>query len=254
MKAWRKRSTQIVFIILLAITGEIFMSGLVPKPSAIVSTLERQLSSIQIWENLFRTAYRAYLSSLLALFVGVGIGVVDYFSETASSITNMIFYPTQFVSEAVLTLIAIAVIGIDPSVIYIVTVLAIAPDVFVVTQVGLENIDMSLLELGDVYNSSSLSSLRHLVIPQLLPYIFGGLVRAHATAWDIVATVEVFLALDGLGYLVQNEFRLLNLPELFSLVILIVLAGLTSDYILHRIKSKIDEKYMSGELRGGLIE
>jgi len=107
----------------------------------------------------------------------------------------------------------------------------------------MNQLDDKLLELGDIYSTNKLKTFRHLVIPQVLPYIFTGLIRAHATAWDIVGTVEVFLALNGLGYLVQNQFRLLNLPELFSLAALIIVSGLISDRVLRILKSEIDKKY-----------
>jgi len=142
-----------------------------------------------------------------------------------------------------MAILAIAILGLDPTVVYIITVLGIVPDVFIATQVGMNQLDDKLLELGDIYSTSKLKTFRHLVIPQVLPYIFTGLIRAHATAWDIVGTVEVFLALNGLGYLVQNQFRLLNLPELFSLAALIIVSGLISDRVLRILKSEIDKKY-----------
>jgi len=47
---------------------------------------------------------------------------MDYFDERISYITDTIFYPTQFVSEAVMAILAIAILGLDPTVVYIITV------------------------------------------------------------------------------------------------------------------------------------
>lgn len=214
-----------------------------PSPIEVFSETVSQLQSENVRNNLMRTASRAYLATLMSLVLGVAIGVADYFNENVSHVTNAIFYPVQFVSEAVLAILAIAVLGLNPAIVYIVTVLAIVPDVFVATQVGLDNMDEGLIELGEIYGESKITVFRHLVIPQVLPYIFTGLVRSHATAWDIVATVEVFLALSGMGYLVQNQFRLLNLPELFSLALIIIAAGLVSDRVLRFIKTEVDRRY-----------
>lgn len=218
-----------------------------PSPLEVLEALLKQLSLESVRTNTWKTASRVYISSLLALVLGVAVGVADYFSETVSDAVNTFFYPTQFVSEAVLAILAIAILGLNPLVIYIVTVIAIVPDVFVATQVGLENMDENLMELGQVYGEGKFQSFRHLVVPQVLPYVFTGLIRTHATAWDIVATAEVFLATSGLGYLVQNEFRLLDLPDLFSLVVIIIVSGLISDRALRLAKSSIDRRYMHGE-------
>ena len=141
----------------------------------------------------------------------------------------------------------IAALGINPTVVYIISVIAIVPDVFIATQEGLQEIDEKILELGKIYGESKIKIFRYLVIPQMLPYIFIGTIRAHATAWDIVATVEVFLALGGMGYLVQNQFRLLNLPKLFALAFILISAGLLSDRILRILKRRIDRRYMTND-------
>ena len=238
-----KTLIQTSFILSLLLILQLSPEGFLPAPLEILKTAITQIQSESIQNNVWRTATRVYLASFIALILGATIGVIDYFDERISYVTDVIFYPTQFVSEAILTILAITIIGINPSVVYIITVLAIVPDVFIATQVGMNQLDEKLLELGEVYSNSKISTFRHLVIPQILPYIFTGIIRAHASAWDIVGTVEVFLALDGLGYLVQNQFRLLNLPELFGLALIIIVSGLISDRILRIIKNHIDRKY-----------
>lgn len=234
------------FVSLLLIAWYLGGGEFLPSPPEVFSALLKQLKLETVRTNALKTAGRVYLSSLIALVVGVVIGTADYFSDTASDIVNTFFYPTQFISEAVLTILAIAILGLNPLIIYIVAVLAIVPDVFVATQVGLSDMDEKLSDLGHVYGHSRLQTFRYIVIPQVLPYIFAGLIRTHATAWDIVATAEVFLATSGLGYLVQNEFRLLDLPDLFALVVIILGAGLLSDRVLRVVKSRIDRRYMHG--------
>ena len=237
---------QLVFVFLLVLIVQ-FSVEFLPTPVEILKEAFTYLGDPDLRKNLMATAGRVYLSSFLALLLGITIGVADYFNSTISDMFNSIFYPTQFLSEAVLAILAIAVLGINPLVVYVITVISIVPDVFIATQEGLQELDKKILELGKVYAESRLKVFRHLVIPQVLPYIFIGGIRAHATAWDIVGTVEVFLALGGMGYLVQNQFRLLNLPELFALAIILISAGLISDRILRIIKRQIDRRYMHGD-------
>lgn len=228
-------------------------NSFLPTPLYVFETFYSQIQIPEVQEAALSTAYRVYVSSIIALVLGVIIGTLDYFSETFSDLINSFFYPTQFLSEAVLTLVAVTLIGLSPSIIYIITVIGILPDIFVVVQVGLENLDESLMELGTVYSGSKLKTFRHLVIPQILPYIFSGFLRAHATAWDMVATVEIFLIAGGLGELSQNYYQLLDLPKLFSVVILILTIGLTSDRVFRIMKKKIDRRYKQDEDRNQRI-
>lgn len=241
-----KHLNQVLFVLFLLLVVQ-FSVDFLPTPLEIGKEVFIYLGDPGLRSDLLSTAGRVYLSTLLALCLGIIIGVADYFNSTVSDIFNSLFYPTQFLSEAVLAILAIAVLGINPLVVYVITVISVVPDVFIATQEGIQELDEKLLELGQVYGDSRLKVFKHLVIPQMLPYVFIGLIRSHATSWDIVATVEVFLALGGIGFLVQNQFRLLNLPELFALAFILISAGLLSDRILRLIKRRIDRRYMHHE-------
>lgn len=245
----KKYLRQVLAITALIVVWQLYTgeASFLPSPVTVFFTFLSEIQNPPVLESAFTTLYRAYLSAGIALILGIIIGTLDYFSEAFSDLVNSFFYPTQFVSEAVLTLVAIALIGLSPSIIYIITVIAILPDIFVVVQVGLENLDEKLIEFGEVYSDSKIKVYRYIVVPQLLPYILSGFLRAHATAWDIVATVEIFLIAGGLGELTQNYYNLLDLPRLFSVVILILILGLTSDRVFRIIKHSIDQRYMENE-------
>ena len=244
----KERSLQLfvllTFLALLKITGGSYL----PSPLGIVEEFYFFLTTTGVLTDLGRTAVRVYVSVVIALVLGIIIGTSDYFSHAISDMLNSLFYPVQFISEAVLVITIIAVMGINSTVIYLVTVLVILPDIFIATQVGIKNIDEQMLELGRTYTDNKYTLFKNIVLPQVNPYIFAGLIRAHATAWEIVATAEVFLALDGIGYLIQNQFRLLNLPELFSLVILLLVTALISDRILRLLKSELVVEVDDNEL------
>lgn len=247
---FKKRFLPVFLVVFVLVTLHFFRPSFIPGPLKVFETLFSQVQKPSVHRNILKTGFRVYVSSFLALLIGVVIGTMDYFSESFSSAINMFFYPTQFVSEAVLTLIAIVVFGLNSVVVYIITVIAVVPDVFVATEVGLREVKKEYIEFGEVYTDSKFRILRFLILPQLLPYILAGLLRSHATAWDIVATTEVFLATGGLGYMIQNYYRLLRLPELFSTVLIIVFLGLVSDRILRIIKNKVDKTFMDGEYNG----
>lgn len=241
-----KHLNQVFFILFLLLVLQLSVEFL-PTPLEVGKEVLVYLGDSGLRADLLSTAGRVYISTLLALALGVLIGVADYFNSTVSDIFNSLFYPTQFLSEAVLAILAIAALGINPLVVYVITVISVVPDVFIATQEGIRELDERLLELGEVYGENKFKVFKHLVVPQMLPYIFIGSIRAHATSWDIVATVEVFLALGGMGFLVQNQFRLLNLPELFALAVILISAGLLSDRVLRLVKRRVDRRYMSHE-------
>jgi len=218
-----------------------------PTPIDVLQTFIIQVQQPRVLEAAFKTMYRVYISAVIALIIGILIGTAEYFSETVSDVIDTLFYPSQFVSEAVLTLLAVAMIGLSPLIIYIITIIAILPDIFVIVRVGLDELDEGLMEFGEVHADGSGAIYSHLVLPQVLPYIFSGFLRAHATAWDIVATVEIFLIAGGLGQLTQTYYQMLDLPKLFAAVVLILALGLASDRALRLVKQYIDRRYKHGD-------
>jgi ABC-type nitrate/sulfonate/bicarbonate transport system permease component len=80
-------------------------------------------------------------------------------------------------------------------------------------------------------------------MPQLVPYSIIGIVRSNAVAWKIAVTAEVFVAVDGLGFMVANYYRLLNGARLFATVLIIIIIGVISDWLIKKLKSSILKNY-----------
>lgn len=215
----------------------------VPKPSDIVSAVLFLLNYPDTWQNIVKSTIRVYLSVFIALILGAIIGSLGYFNEKVSRVVDSFTYPTQFISAAVWSLIAIVVFGLSPVVIYFVVIIVILPNIFVAVQVGLEELDRQLIEFSEIYTDNKLKIFRYAVLPQVVPHILIGMIRAHAIAWKIVILAEIFVAVDGLGYMVHNYYRLLDLPKFFAVVLIIVILGLVTDRMLRYFKVKVNRIY-----------
>ena len=68
-----------------------------------------------------------------------------------------------------------------------------------------------------------------------MPPFFMGIIRSNAIAWKVVVTAEIFIGTNGLGFMVNNYYRLINMPKLFATVLLIILIGLVMDWVFRYV-------------------
>lgn len=77
----------------------------------------------------------------------------------------------------------------------------------------------------------------------MIPYILIGLIRAHAIGWKIAVTAEVFVSADGIGFMINNFYKLIDNSRLFACVIIVVINGVFFDFLLIRLKGFLFKNY-----------
>ena len=208
-------------------------SFIVSKPSHIFSFIIYFLQTKIFWSNFLKTLIRVFVSCILALVFGV---ILALLKGTRLKFIYDFVYGTQFISSAVLTILFIVFFGLNPMIPIWVVTIVIIPNIYVATEVGLKNLRKDLTEFGKFYAKNKYKHFRYVILPQLSPYIMNGFVRAHAIAWKVVIIAELFVISQGLGYLLNNYFRLMQFEKLFGITIIIILVGLLFDKIVRKIK------------------
>ena len=215
-------------------------SFVVSKPSEIIIFLQTFLVSDLFLHNLLKTTWRVFISCAIALILGV---VMAFLKRTKWAFIYDLFYPTQFIAAAVLTLLCVVIFGLSGYIPIIVVTIVIIPNIFVATEIGINHMRTEFLEIGKLYSTDKLKTLRYIIFPQLAPYIANGFIRAHAIAWKIVITAELFVVSEGIGYLLNNYYRLMQFEKLFGVTIIIVIIGMVFDYGIRKIKEAYIRDY-----------
>jgi ABC-type nitrate/sulfonate/bicarbonate transport system permease component len=151
----------------------------------------------------------------------------------------MIFYPSQFLASAIWTIIAIVIFGLSWVTPYFIIVMVVLPNIFVAVQLGLKNIKRDLLEYGETITKNKKRLFRYIIFPQLMPPILLGMIRSNAVAWKIVVTAELFIGTNGLGFMVNHYYRMLDTPKLFAVVLITIVIGLSADWLLKYVNRRL---------------
>ncbi|MDR2392454.1 MAG: ABC transporter permease [Planctomycetota bacterium] len=198
-----------------------------PSPiSAVDHLIFRQPDANYDWPLQIRTtALEVGISFFATALAGFAIAIAMSWSKLIRDILLPLFV---FVNS--LPLIAIAPIlliwvGYGLKLNVLIAFLVSFFPVVINTAAGMEAVDEDLLDLVRYLNASTFQVFVKIRIPNSLPYIFSGL-KICSTMCIMGVVVGEFIASDrGLGYIIINSQYTMDIPPVFSSLIVVSLLG-----------------------------
>jgi NitT/TauT family transport system permease protein len=197
---------------------------ILPPPIEVARTLVSEWP--QLWEQTWVTLQESVGGYLLAIVVSVPLAILLTYSRLA----DRIFFPVLVVFQ-VIPKIALAPLfiiwlgfGMFPKVLisFLVAFFAIV----VSTTVGLKSAKPEMIDLARSMGASTLEIFLKVRLPNSLPTFFGGL-KVGVTLAVIGAIVGEFVGSGaGLGHLLIVAMAALNLPLVFSSILMMAAIGI----------------------------
>jgi NitT/TauT family transport system permease protein len=221
----------ITFITLWQLSATTVVEGLLPTPVVTVEESFVILSSGVFVESMINTIRRVAVPFLAAWAASVVIGVamgLDHRAERFFDIGVILGLTIPSLAWAVTS---IMFFGLSPMAAYFAVFITILPMITINFWEGVKDIDMELTEMGEVFNFSRKRNIRHILLPQLYPYMFSAGRFGLGLAWKIVVLVEFLGMGNGVGYQIGLDFSNFNMAGvlawtgLFTLLMLIIEYG-----------------------------
>jgi len=199
--------------------ADIFDSRLLPTPITVVNVLIEQLRSGDLLYNLGITLARLSVSFFLAMILGTAIGIAlgrnkrldEFFDSWLIIFLNI---------PALVTIILCYVwFGLVESAAILAVVVNKLPNVVVTLREGTRVIDKNLLEMAQSYRFGKIQTLRHVIWPQLYPFVITAARTGLALIWKIVLVVELLGRSNGMGYQLHLFFQLFDVASILAYTI-----------------------------------
>jgi NitT/TauT family transport system permease protein len=102
------------------------------------------------------------------------------------------------------------------------------PATAVLIREGTRNLDRGLTEMAAGFRVPLWRRLRHIVLPQLYPYLFAAARSGLALIWKIVLVVELLGRSNGVGFEIELYFQLFDVAHIlaYSLAFMIVVQAI----------------------------
>lgn len=104
--------------------------------------------------------------------------------------------------------------------------------VLVTMREGARTLSPALADMAQVFRLSPLARLRHVLLPQLTPFMAASARNGLAIIWKIVLVVEFLGRSTGVGFQIHMKFQLFDIAGVLAYALGFVAIMLAIDYLL----------------------
>lgn len=217
-------------------------SVLVPTPLSVVEALWRGLSQTgpaSFYPHFWRTLQEVLLGFAGGVVIGLFLGALVALSATAQTIIRPYVVMIEAVPKIAIAPLMVVWLGFGIESKVALAVLVTFFPIFVNTVSGMRSVPTERLELMQSLKASRALTLRMVIFPSALPFIFAGLEIAAVYA-VIAAIVSEFISGQmGLGVLIlQANFRL-DIATVFAILILLGVLGISLTKLIELLRKRV---------------
>lgn len=234
----------LVFVLLLGLaelgTRQGWISALtLPKPSDVLQTLIEFYNSGQLTLNLLPSLSRLAIGAALGASLGIGVGLlIGLFSFVRAGLVPLIAAIFPIPKIALLPLFVIW-FGIDEGSKYALIAFGTFTPTVVATYGAVDNVDRTLIRMGQSFGLSWLSIVRKIVLPGAMPGILSGLRISLAIAIILLVAAEMLGAEYGIGAYILQAGSLYDLDRLFAGVVILSVLGVLVSAVLGWVEKRV---------------
>lgn len=181
-----------------------------PMPVALLVPFWTELTSGPLLYHLGMTLIRVIWAFVLAMSMGLALGLVmGLFPKVDKWLDPWL---VVFLNLPALVLIVLCYlwIGLNETAAILAVTLNKIPNVTTIIREGARALDPDLKAMAQVYRMSRRSYLRHVVLPQLAPFIAAAARSGVAVIWKIVLVAEFLGRSSGIGFQIHLYFQLFD--------------------------------------------
>nr|WP_245164297.1 ABC transporter permease subunit [Bradyrhizobium elkanii] len=187
-----------------------------PAPPAVLSVLGAEARSGALFVNLGATLARVALAFTLAMALGSAIGYL----MGRVSLANRLGDPWLILLLNLPALVVIVLAYIWAGLTEVAAIAAIAinklPTAVVTLREGARALDPALDEMATAFSFPRGRAFRHVILPQLAPYIAAAARSGLSLVWKIVLVAEYLGRPNGVGFEIGVAFQLFDIPLLLA--------------------------------------
>ncbi|MES9541481.1 ABC transporter permease subunit [Actinomadura sp. NPDC000600] len=245
----RRRETVTVAVsrlalVVLGLTGWELASGRVisdfwiSSPSAVWSALARFMDNGQLLPAVQATLLEAAAGFAVGAGAGILIGLLFGVSRLIARIFDPFFVALNSIPRVALVPLFILWFGIGVETKAIFTATLVFFPVFMNTLAGARDVDRDLIDVLKVMGASRLDTVRRVLVPSALVWVFAGLRMSVPFALIGAVIAEMFTSNEGLGYLISVTANQYDTAGSFASLLITTILGLALTWIVSLVERR----------------
>lgn len=206
----------LAFLAVWEAAGQLAGSRVLPPFSHVLAAMARDTASGELPLNMGLTLWRIAASFVLSMLLGSALGIAMGRRPRLDRALDAWLTGLLNLPALVLTVLIYVWFGLSEASAILAVTLNKLPTTAVTLREGARALDPQLLEMADIFRMPRGRVLRHVVLPQLAPYLFAAARSGLALIWKIVLVVELLGRSDGVGFQIQVYFQLFDVTGILA--------------------------------------
>ena len=224
----------LVWFAVWEVVGRLDLVSLLPPFSEVVGAFGEVVGSETFADAAWITLQAFLAGMALSLAVGLGVGILMGTNRAVASLMGMWvnIFESSPLTAVVPALMALLGFGLPTMIVtvFLFSVWVIALD----TQVGVERVNPSLVEMGRSFGASRRALYLQIVLRAALPELLAGIRLGVIRGLKGVVIGQLLIAVLGVGYPFELYSRNFLMPEFWALlIILFAFAFLASEAVAY---------------------
>ncbi len=192
-----------------------------------------------LWQDTMTTLAIVTVSTLIAIIIGLPIGILMASSDRVQGVVNPVLDVMQTMPSFVYLIPVVVIFGIGKVPGLIAVVIYAVPPMIRLTNLGIRLVDKEVLEAADAFGSSSRQKLWNVQMPLALPTIMAGINQTIMMSLAMVVVASM-VGVGGLGkntlQAINNQFFTFGFLNGFALVAIAIIFDRTSQAFGKRLQ------------------
>ena len=206
----------LAFLALWEGVARVAASRVFPPASAVVARMATEIGNGSLPLNLGLTLWRIAAAFTLSMVLGSALGIAmgrraGLDRALDAWLTGLLNLPAL-----VLTVLVYVWFGLSEASAILAVTLNKLPTTAVTLREGARALDPGLMEMAHIFRMPRGRVLRHVVLPQLAPYLFAAARAGLALIWKVVLVVELLGRSDGVGFQIEVYFQMFDVTGILA--------------------------------------
>ncbi len=205
----------------------------IPPIGEVLSLVPAFLVS-DIWRDIGASATRVVAALFIALLLGAAAAWViargGFWARVVARYVDL----ALGLPSTIMALLALMIFKRSEAGVFLVVALACFPFIAINLRQGLTAMGPQLADMASVYRFGRVRTVRHVLVPHLVPYGMSAIRNEYAHAWRVVVLAEIFAVNSGIGQRFTQAFDRFLIDDVVLWLLTFIVLLLSSEYLVLR--------------------
>ena len=218
---------------------EIINPFIFSSPSRILTAFQKMITDGLLFPHIGMTLTETFLSFFLVLFFSISGAILLWWNKTVSAVFEPYLVILNSLPKSALAPLLLVWFGATLKMILITAVSVVIFGSILTIYTGFKNTDPDKIMLIETLHGNKWHTLRHVVIPESIPLLFGVMKSNIGLCLVGVIIAEFMGARMGLGYLIIYSSQVFKLDWVLMSIVLLCLIAMGLYGMIGRLEKKI---------------